>query len=200
MTAEAERVLVLPRVIALPTPWHGLRADPAAVAGLVAAIREHGRFVLRAEAEEDRSAKQVIPYLLLRDAQRWFLMRRTRAGADARLHDHWSVGVGGHLNPGDVDLAGGLQREWREELVADFVPAFRPLGLLNDDETEVGAVHLGVVHLADAAGRSVAIREVDKLEGGFVDPDEVIAVRDGLESWSRILVDALLGDGVRERL
>jgi len=200
VTAEAERVLVLPRVIALPTPWHGLRADPAAVAGLVAAIREHGRFVLRAEAEEDRSAKQVIPYLLLRDAQRWFLMRRTRAGADARLHDHWSVGVGGHLNPGDVDLAGGLQREWREELVADFVPAFRPLGLLNDDETEVGAVHLGVVHLADAAGRSVAIREVDKLEGGFVDPDEVIAVRDGLESWSRILVDALLGDSVRERL
>ncbi len=49
-------------------------------------------------------------------------MQRTRAGADQRLHDRWSIGVGGHLNPGDGDLTGGLEREWREELEADFVP------------------------------------------------------------------------------
>ena len=46
-------------------------------------------------------------------ARRYFLMRRTRAGGDARLHDRWSIGVGGHLNPGDEDLDGGLRREWR---------------------------------------------------------------------------------------
>ena len=97
-------------------------------------------------------------------------MRRTRAGGDARLHDRWSIGVGGHLNPGDADLFGGLRREWREELVADFEPAFEPLALLNDDTTDVGAVHLGIVFVADAAGRPVAVRETDKLEGRFAEP------------------------------
>ena len=59
---------------------------------------------------------------MLRDGPRYFLMQRTRAGGDARLHDRYSIGVGGHLNPGDADLDGGLRREWAEELVADFVP------------------------------------------------------------------------------
>ena len=105
--------------------------------------------------EVDPSFKQVIPYLVLRDGERYFLMRRTRAGVDARLHDRYSIGVGGHLNPGDGGVLGGLRREWHEELVADFEPAFRLVGLLNDDTTEVGAVHLGAVYVADAAGRPV---------------------------------------------
>ena len=90
-------------------------------------------------------------------------MRRTQAGGDARLHDRWSIGVGGHLNPGDGDLAGGLRREWREELDADFEPEFELVGLLNDDTTDVGGVHVGAVYVADAGGRPVTIRETDKL-------------------------------------
>ena len=79
-------------------------------------------------------------------------MRRTDAGGDPRLHGRYSIGVGGHLNPGDGGLLGGLRREWAEELVADFVPEFRLVALLNDDTTEVGAVHLGAVYVADAGG------------------------------------------------
>ena len=93
-----------------------------------------------------------------------------RAGGDARLHDRYSIGVGGHLNPGDEGLDGGLRREWAEEVVADFVPEFELIALLNDDTTEVGAVHLGAVYVADAAGRAVTIRETDKLTGSFVEP------------------------------
>jgi predicted NUDIX family phosphoesterase len=141
--------------------------------------------------EADSDFKQVIPYLVLRDGERWFLMRRTHGGADARLHERWSIGVGGHLNPGDLDLAGGLRREWHEELVADFVPAFRPVGLLNDDETDVGSVHIGVVYEADATGRPVAVREIDKLAGSFADESAVAAVRDRMESWSELVFEAL---------
>jgi predicted NUDIX family phosphoesterase len=118
-------------------------------------------------------------------------MRRTRAGGDVRLHDRFSIGVGGHLNPGDRDVAGGLAREWSEELVADFVPEFRLLGLLNDDETEVGSVHLGIVYLAEAGGRAVRVRETDKLEGDFAAPVAVHAVYDRLETWSQLVLDAL---------
>ena len=135
----------------------------------------------------------MIPYLVLRDGDRWFLMRRTRAGGDARLHDRWSIGVGGHLNPGDGDVPGGLRREWAEEVVADFVPEFSAIGLLNDDTTPVGSVHVGIVFVADAAGRPVEIREVDKLTGSFATTEEVAAVVDGMETWSRLVFEALEG-------
>lgn len=189
--SEAERVLVVPREVVVSDAWRGLRTDPDRLGETIAAIGRHGRFEPRPAMEVDPAYKQVIPYLVLRDGDRWFLMRRTRAGADARLHERWSIGVGGHLNPGDRDLAGGLEREWREELAADFVPPFRPVGLLNDDETEVGAVHFGVVYEADAAGRAVAVRELDKLSGAFVDEDAVAAVRERLESWSELVFDVL---------
>ena len=189
MTA-GELVLVIPRSAVMPDPgWHGVReADQADFEALVG---REGRFEPREAAEHDRSLKQVIPYLVLRDGPRYFLMQRTRAGGDARLHDRWSIGVGGHLNPGDVDLAGGLRREWREEIAADFEPDFRLLGLLNDDTTDVGGVHLGAVFVADTAGRPVGIREVEKLRGAFAAPSDVAAVRDGLETWSRLVFDTL---------
>jgi predicted NUDIX family phosphoesterase len=185
-----ERVLVVPRAALLPDEgWLGIRQ--ADLAEALAIVARDGRFMRRGDAEEDPSFKQVIPYLVLRDGRRWFLMRRTRAGGDPRLHDLWSIGVGGHLNPGDGDVYGGLRREWREEVTADFLPEFAPLGLLNDDTTAVGQVHIGFVFTADAAGRPVAIRETDKLEGSFAGTERVAGLRDHLETWSRLAFDVL---------
>jgi len=164
--------------------WYGLRTD--GLEAFVAAVERDGRYEARAAMEIDPAFKQIIPYLVLRDGQRYFLMQRTAAGGDARLHGRYSIGVGGHLNPGDGGLLGGLRREWDEELVADFVPEFRLLALLNDDTTPVGAVHLGAVYVAEADGRSVAIRETDKLTGGFADPAEVAGVAHRLETWSAL--------------
>jgi len=172
------------------TDWRGVKEvdfEPYLVA-----VAEHGSFRPRDEAETDSSWKQVIPYLLLRDGERVFLMRRSRAGGDERLHDRYSIGIGGHINPEDGDVSGGLRREWEEEIDADFQPDFRPLGLLNDDDNPVGAVHLGLVYEADAGGRPVAIRETEKLEGSFATIDEVAAVAASLETWSALLFDFLV--------
>ncbi|HSK53101.1 MAG TPA: NUDIX hydrolase [Clostridia bacterium] len=191
-----ELVFVVPRaVIVDEASWYGIRTDD--LGGFSAALERDGRYEPRAAMEVDPSFKQVIPYLVLRDGERFFLMRRTRAGVDARLHDRYSIGVGGHLNPGDGGLLGGLRREWAEELVATFEPEFRLVGLLNDDTTDVGSVHLGAVYVADAAGRPVAIRETDKLSGAFAEPAEVAAVADLLETWSRLAFEFLSGAGVR---
>ena len=190
--ADGERVLVVPRAAVMPVAgWHGIRT--VGVDDVVRTIASRGTFEPRDEMERNPSFKQVIPYVVLRDGARYFLMRRTRAGWDARLHDRYSIAVGGHLNPGDRDLDGGLLREWREEVAAEFVPRFRLLGLLNDDTTDVGSVHLGVVYVADAEGRRVAIRETDKLSGEFVEPSQVASVADDLETWSRIAFEALEG-------
>jgi predicted NUDIX family phosphoesterase len=185
-----ELVYVVPRrAVPDEAGWYGLRTD--GLGDFIAALERDGRYEARVEMERDSSFKQVIPYLVLRDGPRWFLMRRTDAGGDPRLHGRYSIGVGGHLNPGDGGLLGGLQREWAEEVVAEFVPDFRLVALLNDDTTDVGAVHLGAVYVADAAGRPVSIRETDKLTGAFVETPEVAAVADGLETWSRLAFEFL---------
>ncbi|HEX2753979.1 MAG TPA: hypothetical protein VHM48_00860 [Candidatus Limnocylindrales bacterium] len=188
-----ELVLVVPTAAVLAElgggrAWLGIRE--AGEDDLAALIRRDGVFRARSEMEADPAWKQVIPYPVLRDGGAWYLMRRTKAGSDARLHDRYSIGVGGHVNPEDGgldgDLAAALRREWHEELVVDFLPAFRFIGLLNDDTTAVGQVHLGLVYEGDAAGRAVAIRETDKLSGAFVTSAEVAAVSDRLETWSRL--------------
>ena len=191
-----ELVFVVPRSsIPDDAGWYGIRTDD--LDEFVEALERDGRYEPRSAMEVDPSFKQIIPYLVLRDGDRFFLMRRTRAGVDARLHDRYSIGVGGHLNPGDGGVIGGLRREWQEELVADFEPEFRLVGLLNDDTTDVGAVHLGAVFVADAGGSRVDIRETDKLTGAFAAPDEVAAVVDRMETWSRLCFEFLDRAAVR---
>lgn len=194
-----EQVYVVPRQAVLDeSGWYGLRTD--GLAAFVEAVEHEGRYEPRDLMEGDPAFKQIIPYLVLRDGPRYFLMQRTDAGGDARLHGRYSIGVGGHLNPGDGGLLGGLRREWDEELIAAFMPDFRLVALLNDDTTEVGAVHLGAVYLADAGGAPVAIRETHKLTGSFVEPTEVGGLAHRLETWSRLCFDFLEsreGAGVR---
>jgi predicted NUDIX family phosphoesterase len=194
-----ERVFVVPRS-AVPdaADWYGLRT--VGLDTFVAAVERDGRYEPRPRMELDPSFKQIIPYLVLRDGARYFLMQRTTAGADTRLHGMYSIGVGGHLNPGDGGLLGGLEREWHEELIADFLPEFELVALLNDDTTPVGAVHLGAVYVADVGGRPVAIRETEKLRGGFASPTEVAAIVERMETWSRLAFEFLEtreGAGVR---
>lgn len=189
-----ELVYVVPRAAVMgPAGWHGV--STTSLPEFLEAIAQAGRYEPRSTMERDPAFKQVIPYLVLRDGPRYFLMRRSRAGGDERLHDRYSIGVGGHLNPGDGGLARGLEREWSEELEAAFVPEFRFVGLLNDDTTDVGRVHLGAVFVADASGRPVTIREHDKLTGAFAEPGDVAAVVDDMESWSRLVFEFLEAPG-----
>lgn len=191
-----ERVLVLPRAnVPGGTDFRGLRRKgQTALEELRVAVGRHGRYLERRSAEHDPTHKQLIPYVVVRDGARIFLMHRTDAGGDARLHGKASIGVGGHLNPvddGDDPLMAGLRREWDEELVADWEPEFTLVGLLNDDSNRVGAVHLGVVFSVQADGRRVDVREHHKLVGGFADADAVRAAWSRLETWSRLVAQQL---------
>jgi predicted NUDIX family phosphoesterase len=193
-----ELVLVLPRG-AVPggCDFHGVRgADARDLERLRDAVAREGLYLERAVAETDPAFKQLIPYVVVRDAGNVFLMHRTDAGGDARLHGRASIGVGGHLNPvdeGEDALVAGLRREWDEELEAPWEPDFRLVGLLNDDSDPVGSVHLGVVFSVEADGGQVEVRERDKLVGSFAGRDAVAAAWDRLETWSRLVASNLLG-------
>ena len=191
-----ERVLVLPRD-AVPGGCDFLGLKPMQDADLEAlrrAVASEARWLDRVSAEQDPSHKQLIPYVVVRDAAQVFLMERTDAGGDPRLHGRATIGVGGHLNPVDdgVDpLGSGLRREWREELDADWEPEFAPIGFLNDDRNPVGAVHLGVVFEVQAGGRRIDVRERDKLSGRMASLGEVRGAWDRLETWSQLVAEAL---------
>ena len=199
-----ERVLVLPRAdVPGGCDFHGIRsADGTMLGDLRLAVASHGRYLARTAAENDPTHKQLIPYVVVRDGASVFLMRRTDAGGDARLHGKASIGVGGHLDPvdeGEDALMTGLRREWAEELEADWEPEFRLIGLLNDDSNPVGAVHLGVAFEVQAGGRPVDVREREKLTGSFADAEEVAAAWDRLETWSQLVALELgLGGEPRE--
>ncbi|MDQ6683299.1 MAG: NUDIX domain-containing protein [Chloroflexota bacterium] len=193
-----EQVLVIPRAtVPGGCSFRGIRrASEGDLDRLRLALRRHGRFVARTAAERDAAYKQPIPYVVLRDGAAIFLMERTEAGGDPRLHRKASIGVGGHVNPvdaGDDPLASALRREWAEELHVAWEPDFGLVGVLNDDTDAVGAVHLGIVFVVNAAGRPVAVREHAKLSGRFVATEELRAAWDRLESWSRLVAASLLG-------
>src|SRR5688572_10616828 len=188
-----ERVLVLPRAdVPGGCDFRGIR--DADLSALRDAVARHGIYLERPMAEHDPGYKQLIPYVVVRDGNRVFLMERTDAGGDARLHGRASIGVGGHLNPvddGEDAPMAGLRREWHEELQTDWEPEFELMGFLNDESNPVGAVHLGVVFSVEAAGRPVAVRERDKLIGAFAGADEVAAAWDRLETWSQLVAASI---------
>ena len=188
MGSDDELVLGIERERVMGTDaWLGiLHGD---IEPYLAAFAKHGEFRRRGDAERDPTFKQIIPYLLMRDGDRLFLMKRSRAGGDARLFDRFSIGIGGHLDPGDGDVLGGLRREFSEEMTADWDPEPELLGLLNDDRELVGQVHLGVVFTAEARGRGLDVRETDKLAGGFATHVEVSEVYENLETWSQHVFD-----------
>jgi predicted NUDIX family phosphoesterase len=189
---DRELVLGLPRArIIGDRPWKGILSE--GIEGHLDLIAAEGEYRPRGEAEVDPAWQQVIPYLLMRDGERLFLMQRTQAGGDARLHDLYSLGIGGHLNPEDGGVLEGLRREFHEEMVAEWDPEPRLIGLLKDDDVLVGQVHVGVVFEADAAGRALSVRETDKLSGRFATPRECEPLYGQMETWSQLLYDHVTG-------
>ena len=68
------------------------------------------------------------------------------------------------------------------------------LGLLNDDSSPVSRVHLGVVFLVEGDNDNIAIRETDKLAGEMLTLEEMRIYYLGMESWSQIVYDRLVGE------
>ncbi|MEZ4629367.1 MAG: hypothetical protein R2880_01350 [Deinococcales bacterium] len=160
-------------------------------------ILSQGFFVNRAEAEEDEHFRQIIPYAFIMQEGKFLLSQRLKAGQEARLHDRYSLGIGGHINPLeglDVNttdlLEQGLIKEVREEL---HIGAFYAelCGMIHESSNAVSRVHTGLVYKLRAMGE-VRIREKDKLTGEFKTLAEVKTHYDKLETWSQAVFDSLV--------
>lgn len=194
MSVTTEQVLCVKREDMFPDgAWHGFVVENLDRHQKV--IREHHFFKPRAEVENDPAYQQIIPYVVFRHGDRYFLTHRLRASSEKRLRKQYSLGVGGHINPGDLDagdpILDGLKREWQEEVVYDGRFEARLLGFLNEDSSPVSKVHLGVVFLVEGDSPSISIREVDKLAGELFTLEEMRIYYLAMESWSQIVYDRL---------
>jgi predicted NUDIX family phosphoesterase len=148
-------------------------------------------FILRADAEVSPQYRQVIPYVVVTHDDDVFTLRRTPKQSEARLHHKVSIGVGGHINPGN-GIVEGLRRELDEEIAIANDYDLQFAGIINDETTDVGRVHLGVVYLLRSSGRNVAVRETEKMTGEWLPRRGLGPLRESMESWSQIVYDALL--------
>lgn len=194
---NSERVLVVPRnAIEADLRFRGFRPAPP---GWAEAAVPHCRFEPRGPMEEDPSFKQLIPYMALRFENLVFRYQRTSKGGERRLHRLYSCGVGGHINPGDADgggigpgvIAAAAERELDEEVNLNCGREIRFAGLINDDETPVGRVHLGLVFDVWVESPAAAVRE-DALGGGEWKPLDGLADGAEYETWSHFLIHEYL--------
>jgi len=156
-------------------------------------------FMERPAAENDPSHKQLIPYAVFHHAGRYLTYTRGGSSGEKRLVAKRSIGIGGHINPidaaqdslGETMYYNGVEREIAEELVLGGTHTQRVIGLINDDSTEVGSVHLGVVHLFELSSDDVKSNEDAIQDLRFETLEDLHGSRDRLETWSQICIDHL---------
>ena len=157
----------------------------------------HLSYVPRAAAENDPSLKQIIPYVVLRHGDQVYHYLRGQGAGEKRLRASRSIGVGGHINPVDSETGENpyrqaMLREVAEEIFLETTYQESCLGLINDDSTPVGQVHLGIVHVFDLAEPRARRREADLMHDGFAPVGELLRRKDEFETWSRFVLEHLV--------
>jgi predicted NUDIX family phosphoesterase len=199
VAAPEENVLVVRRSLFDELgSFHGLNFEPDKYLKAILS-RGNNFFLPRAQAENDPSHKQIIPYALIAHGDRMLHYVRGKKAGEQRLVAKGSIGIGGHMNDTDESLfawdenayRAGVEREVNEEINIESPFEDRIVALLNDDTTEVGQVHLGIVHVFRLAEPKVQKREAMITNVGFLTKDELLARRENLETWSQLCVDSL---------
>ena len=171
-------------------------------------IVQNGLFLRRSELEENPSFKQIIPYAIIsnkepersgvRQSQSFYLFKRTSNQTEKRLHNKFSLGVGGHMNPNnsmeskEQYLVDELKRELYEEvklLNGCLIEEIEFIGFINDDTISVGSVHIGLLYNIHVSNKEVYINETDKMTADWIDKSNLAEFYEGMETWTKITFD-----------
>lgn len=181
--------------------FQGVVSSHEQVATIMNRINRHFSEMRRGNAEEDTAFKQPIPYVVIRRGSEIYSYERLKGGGESRLHQKLSIGFGGHMNAilsssFSEMLEANTQRELHEELYFDSTKqkSMQTIGLINDDENEVGRVHIGILSVLNLEeDAEVSVREINQLAGRWMTLDELTKPEayDRLETWSQFVVDIL---------
>jgi predicted NUDIX family phosphoesterase len=199
MAIADENVLVFPRSLFEQLGgFQGFNSNVNRYLPVILNIKNN-RFMARSQAETNPDFKQIIPYVVITDGKSVLHYVRGKKAGEQRLVAKGSVGIGGHINDEDHTLfAFGMQafqdavkREVCEELAIQGEFNTRPVGLINDDSTEVGRVHFGIVHVLFCTPEQVKKNEQVITQVEFIPIDELKVKREQMESWSQLCLDNL---------
>ncbi len=199
MAVADENVLVFPRSIFEQLgAFQGFRSDVDHYLPVIL-DKKNNSFQPRAQAETNPNFKQIIPYVVVTDGKSILHYVRGKKAGEQRLVAKGSIGIGGHINDEDHTLfAFGLQafqdavkREVCEELTVQGTFDAKPVGLINDDATEVGRVHFGVVHVLFRTPDKVNKNEQVITQVEFIAIEELKKRREQMETWSQLCLDNL---------
>ncbi|MCT6830282.1 MAG: hypothetical protein M3064_08265 [Bacillus velezensis] len=182
--------------------FQGVNSEDERIVNIMAQIEAHFFEIRRGDAEEDPRFKQPIPYVVIRRDDEVFVYERLAGGGESRLHNKLSLGFGGHMNPmeGAASFSEVLKQNTDRELAEELYireedkQNIVTLGLINDDENDVGKVHIGILsalQLAPAA--QVKVKEKDQIAGRWMKLSELKEenVYQRLEAWSQFVADIL---------
>ncbi len=157
-------------------------------------ILKNQSFMLRDEAEYNFDHKQVIPYVTVRQNNNYLLLQRTSRQAEKRLHNKYSLGIGGHINPVDnIEeeniIINSLYRELNEEVLVNNHGGLSFIGIINDESNSVSRVHLGLLYVLDVSTPEYRVIETDKMTAQWIPKEDLKGYYDGLETWSQVVYD-----------
>ena len=188
-----EDILVVSRnTLFKQTPaWNGVKKEVFDT--FVDNIEQHATFISRASAETDESYKQVIPYLLFKFENKYFVMQRKSTASEQRLASKYSLGIGGHIRQEDItnkSIFDWAQREFEEEVNYTGSLQISKFGVLNDDSNAVGRVHLGMVILLEGESDQISIKDEHK-SGTMLTLEECKKLHSSMETWSQLILNEL---------
>lgn len=190
---KTEQILVVKRDKLFPT--HAFQGLQPISDHYITLIQKEREFLPRNLMEEDPSYKQIIPYLIFKFEDTYFMMQRRSASSEQRLKNKYTLGIGGHMRQEDMQHGATIfdwaQREFDEEISYKGNLNIKPLGMLNDDSNAVGQVHLGLVLLLEGDRPHIAVRSELK-SGTLVSLHDCLSYYPDMESWSQIIFDTVL--------
>lgn len=186
--------------------------------GMILAVCDDLYVVLapRSILEEDPRYRQLIPYVIFREKDKYALFRRIK-GNEKRLSNKGTIGVGGHIDIEDCPaktkgpeefirraLWTALSREIFEEtnIEINVEEQIEYLGDIESTDTPVDCVHLGKVFVADvkeidlvAAMSKMEEKEIELI--GYKTKEELLEYlnKDAsieIESWSKIVINSMI--------
>jgi predicted NUDIX family phosphoesterase len=187
-----EDILVVSRekIFSHTPAWNGIIP---AQDDIIKTIMEEHHFHPRQLAEEDTDFKQIIPYMIFKHEESFFIMQRSKKAGEKRLAEKYTLGIGGHIRKEDTtafDIIAWGMREFEEEVNYDGNYTVSMLGLINDDTSEVGKVHLGCAILLEGDSDEISIKE-ELAWGELIPIDECIVYYDQMETWSQWVFDLI---------
>lgn len=171
--------------------WQGLRDLP--FTEFQELVMQEKEFHPRSMMEIDPRYKQIIPYLIFTHNEKYFLMQRRDTASEQRLKNKYSLGIGGHIRLEDLiegDIIDWARREFNEEVEYTGSYTVKALGILNDDSSPVGEVHIGCVLLLEGNSSEISIKSELK-SGKLASLDECQELYPSMESWSKTVYTAL---------